>query len=190
MLDLQRYKEVQLRTLPSGTGVYALCDLDEVPIYIGQSTDGIRTRVRRHLTSARSDVIANRQIDVWEIAFVWAWPIEGERAIDELESLLFNEFDCQSRLVNGEVLPRPENLTVTVPPRVRVQVIPSEEVTVRKESVLRFPRQIQHFNQLVDYILNTQDKPHLRRALRVYYDRLTRYYHAFLGDPTNPASNT
>ena len=30
--------------------------------------DGIRSRVARHLTSARSDIIANRQIDVWEIA--------------------------------------------------------------------------------------------------------------------------
>ena len=85
----QAFKERALKKLPTGTGVYALCDLDQVPIYVGQSTDGIRTRVRRHLTSARSDVIANRQIDVWEIAYVWAWPIEDRSGIALLEDHLF-----------------------------------------------------------------------------------------------------
>lgn len=51
-----------------------LCDLDEVPIYVGKSIDGIRNGVRRHLTSARSDTIAKRRLDVWEVAFVWAYP--------------------------------------------------------------------------------------------------------------------
>lgn len=185
MLPLQEYKEHQLRTLPSGTGVYALCDLDEIPIYVGQSTDGIRARVRRHLTSARSDVVANRQIDVWEIAYVWAWPIQGADEIAQLEAHLFHEFHQKSPLVNGDVLQKPKKLTVTAPAQVRVQVIPDNEVIARRDPVLRFPRQIQHFNQLVDYILNTQDKPHLRQALRVYYDRLTRYYRAFLGEPTD-----
>jgi len=41
-------------------GVYVLCPLDKTPMYVGQSKDGIRSRVRRHLTSARSDIIANR----------------------------------------------------------------------------------------------------------------------------------
>jgi hypothetical protein len=65
--------------LTNKIGCYVLCDLDEVPIYVGQSVDGIRARVRRHLTSARSDIIANRQIDVWEIAYVWAYPVEKWR---------------------------------------------------------------------------------------------------------------
>jgi len=78
MTDLQKYRTDQLKQLTAEIGVYALCDLDNVPIYLGQSKDAIRSRVRRHLTSARSDVIANRQIDVWEIAYVWAWPMPGK----------------------------------------------------------------------------------------------------------------
>jgi excinuclease UvrABC nuclease subunit len=62
------FRKRAVQQLPRETGVYALCDLDQVPIYVGQSKDGIRSRVARHLTSARSDIIANRQIDVWEIA--------------------------------------------------------------------------------------------------------------------------
>ena len=49
-----------MQSLTNEIGVYVLCDLDQAPIYVGQSTDGARARVRRHLTSARSDIIANR----------------------------------------------------------------------------------------------------------------------------------
>src|SRR5947207_234876 len=93
--------------LPRATGVYALCDLDEVPIYVGQSVDGIRARVRRHLTSARSDIIANRQVDVWEIAFVWAWPVSDREIIPPLEAHLFHRFNDRKTLMNGSIPERP-----------------------------------------------------------------------------------
>ncbi len=179
-LPVQIYKEQQLKGLPKKTGVYALCDLDEVPIYVGQSTDAINARVRRHLTSARSDVIANRQIDVWEIAFVWAWPLNGAKEIAQLEAHLFHKFNAVSPLANGDIPPKPGKLGFPIPDKVRVQVIADDEISVRRGPALRFPRQIFHFNQLVDYILNTQDKPHLRQALKVYYERLSRYYQEFL----------
>jgi len=155
-------------------------DLDEVPIHIGKSTDAINARVRRHLTSARSDVIANRQIDVWEIAYVWAWPLSDKGQIDSLEAHLFHKYNDRSPLVNGSILAAPASLDFQVPEKVRTQVMDDKEVEARRDPVLRFPRQIQHFGALMDYILNTQDKPHLRRALQVYFDRLSKYHAAFL----------
>lgn len=100
--------------------------------------------------------------------------------IDPLEAHLFHEFDAATPLVNGKIPAEPGPLTFEVPERVRVQVMEDREIQSRQDPTLRFPRQIQHFNSLVDYILNTQDKPHLRRALQVYYDRLSRYYAAFV----------
>jgi hypothetical protein len=188
-ITAQKFKERQLRTLPRTTGVYALCDLDNVPVYVGKSVDAIRDRVRRHLTSARSDVIANRQIDVWEIAYVRAWSIEGSEAIKAFERRLYTAYDRESPLVNGDVLSSDESTPGTFPEPIQVQVMPDELVRARKDPSLRFPRQIQHFNQLVDYILNTQDKPHLRRALQVYFDRLSRYYGEFVGGP-HPTTTT
>ena len=73
-----RFAGGRFATLTNEIGCYVLCDLDQVPIYVGQSVDGIRSRVNRHLTSARSDIIANRQIDVWEIAWVWAYPVKDK----------------------------------------------------------------------------------------------------------------
>jgi hypothetical protein len=179
-LATQAFKERQLQSLPEGVGVYALCDLDQIPIYVGKSKDAIRARVRRHLTSARSDVIANRQIDVWEIAWVWAWPVTDKSQISPLEAHLFEHFNKMSPLVNAAKFSKQVPINFEVPAEYRVQVMPSTLIKARLDPTLRFPRQIQHFNQLVDYILNTQDKPHLRKALKVYFDRLTRYFEGFL----------
>ena len=161
--------------------LHAQFDPDEVPLCVGQSTNGISARVRRHPISARSDVIANRQIDVLEIAFVWAWPMPERGKITALESRVFHECDDASPLVNGKVPPRPEAAHGAMPDRVRVQIMEDAEIAARREPALRFPRQIQHFGALVDYILNTQAKPHLRRAVQVYFDRLEKYHQAFAG---------
>ncbi|MBW3598880.1 MAG: GIY-YIG nuclease family protein [Planctomycetes bacterium] len=166
--------------LTSSVGVYALCDLDEVPIYVGQSTDGIRARVRRHLTSARSDVIANRQIDVWEVAFVWAWPVPGPDQIDLVEAALFHQFDNVSRLMNGTVPPKPQG-EVAIPERVSLKVLADDEIRLRQEPRRRFPRQAQQVASLLDYILETYDKTHLRRSLHAHFERLERYYRNFQG---------
>ncbi len=158
--------------------MYALCDLDETPIYIGQSTDGIRARVRRHLTSARSDVIANRQIDVWEVAYVWAWPIEDGDAIQDIESALFHEYDTKSTLMNGTVPAVPESHGA-IPACESLQVLPDDEIARRQEPRYRLPRQAQQAASLLDYIIETMDKKHLRRSLHAHYERLQKYYLTF-----------
>lgn len=181
----QEYRANALRTLTNETGVYALVDLDGVPIYIGQSIDGIRSRVRRHLTSARSDIIANRQIDVWEVAEVWAWPAEGTEAINALEAALFAAFDAQSPLMNGSI---PVS-GVRVEPYAPVQalnVMPIEERDRRKDPAVRLPRQIEHYQRLVDYILVVKDAPHLRRSVDAHYARLSRYHRGFLHQDNAP----
>jgi len=177
-MTVQQFRHRQLLELTSETGVYALCDLDRVPIYVGQSIDGIRARVRRHLTSARSDVIANRQIDVWEVAYVWAWPIDGKARIDALESTLFHEFDPVSSLMNGSV-PEPAAIEVGIPERQELRVLPADEIERRREPRYRFPRQAQQVASLLDYIIETMDKRHLRRSLHAHFERLQKYYSSF-----------
>src|SRR5437763_10219618 len=101
-IDLS-FRRRAVRTLTNQIGCYALCDLDGTPIYVGQSTDGIRSRVNRHLTSARSDIIANRQIDVWEIAWVWAFPCADPAMRIALEAQLFHYYHPKNALMNGGV---------------------------------------------------------------------------------------
>ena len=108
------FRRRAVRKLTNEIGCYVLCDLDGVPIYVGQSVDGIRARVNRHLTSARSDIFANRQIDVWEIAWVWTCPVENRNEIAEIEAALFHQFQPRSPLMNGKVPRRPSDAGLTL----------------------------------------------------------------------------
>lgn len=56
-------------------GVYAFYDFDGEPIYVGQTNEQLRVRVRRHLTNQRTDAVAMRILDVFEVAEVELWPL-------------------------------------------------------------------------------------------------------------------
>ncbi len=56
-------------------GVYAFYNYDGEPIYVGQTNEQLRIRVRRHLTNQRTDAVAMRVLDVFEVAELEAWPL-------------------------------------------------------------------------------------------------------------------
>ena len=175
------FRRRAVRTLTSQIGVYALCDLDNVPVYVGQSTDGIRQRVQRHLTSARSDVIANRQIDVWEIAFVWEYPVADAAEMKALEAAIFHHFNPLSRLMNGPILPEPPPMaTVPEPARV-VQVMSDDEIAERQDSEQRLPRQAAHYAQIVGHFLAVKNSKEIARAMDAHFERLSKYHALMLG---------
>lgn len=162
--------------LTNQIGVYVLCDLDKTPIYVGQSKDGIRNRVRRHLTSARSDIIANRQIDVWEIAFVMAYPVADREDITPLEDALYHIFNDASPLMNGTVPARPEKALPPRKPEQTVQVMSDADIKEKSDPVQRLPRQAAHYTQMVDHFLNVKNSTEILRAIDAHFDRLQRYH--------------
>ncbi|ODJ92061.1 excinuclease ABC subunit C [Pseudomonas viridiflava] len=178
------FRKQAVRLLPTNVGVYALCDLDNVPIYVGQSKDGIRSRVARHLTSARSDIIANRQIDVWEIAYVWAYPVPYPDAINALEAQLFHFFNAQSPLMNGTVPPN-DNYGSAPQPTQIVQVMPEAEIHKRRDPTQRLPRQADHYAQLVDHFLTVKNSVQIARAMDAHFGRLQKYHRMLLGYAEN-----
>ena len=173
------YRKNAVARLTSQIGVYVLCDLDNVPVYVGQSTDGIRARVQRHLTSARSDVIANRQIDVWEIAFVWAFPVDEKSELNNLESTLFHHYDPLSQLMNGKLLPLPDQVIDMPEPEV-IQVIQDREIEERKDPQLRLVRQAKHYADIIGHYLTVKNSPEIARAMEAHFARLTRYHQSLL----------
>lgn len=169
-----------VRNLTTQIGVYVLADLDNVPVYIGQSTDGIRQRVQRHLTSARSDVIANRQIDVWEIAFVWAYPVNGRSQISSLEAALFHHFHPKSRLMNGTTPPEPPPDFIIPQPTSVVQVMSDDEIAEKKAPELRLPRQAQHYAQIVAHFVAVKNSDQVAGAMDAHFERLAKYHATML----------
>lgn len=136
--------------------------------------------MRRHLTSARSDIIANRQVDVWEVAFVRAWPVENADEIRALEAALFHHFNAASALMNGSVPLRLNTMPEISAPAQTVQMIANEEIAQRRQPSVRLPRQIEHYGRLVDHYLNVKDSAELRVSMEAHFARLTTYHHRFL----------
>ena len=179
-----KFRRHAARTLTNDIGCYVLCDLDNVPIYVGQSTDGIRARVNRHLTSARSDIIANRQVDVWEIAWVWTYPVATREDINPLENALFHKFHEKSALMNGKIPPKSAR-RIKIPKPAKVQVMSDEEIAEKLNPDLRLPRQAEHYSQIVGHFLAVKNSPEIAMAIKAHFQRLEKYHRQLLG--TAPA---
>lgn len=179
-IDLE-YRRRAVRTLTNQIGCYVLCDLNDVPIYVGQSRDGIRARVNRHLTSARSDIIANRQVDVWEIAYVWAYPVAMIVEIAPLEDALFHAFHGKSALMNGKVPAAPMVASVIPNPAQVVQVMSDDEIAEKLDPALRLPRQAEHYSQIVGHFLAVKNSKEIAGAIEAHFQRLQKYHRALLG---------
>jgi hypothetical protein len=175
------FRRRAVRTLTNDIGCYVLCDLDQVPIYVGQPVDGIRSRVNRHLTSARSDIIANRQIDVWEIAWVWAYPAKDRAEISSLEDALFHEFHGRSALMNGKVPKPPIDRSKSPEPSQKVQVMSDAEIAEKKDPALRLPRQAEHYSQIVGHFLAVKNSREIAGAIQAHFERLQKYHQQLLG---------
>jgi hypothetical protein len=175
------FRKQALRTLTNAIGVYVVCDLDGIPLYVGQSKDGIRSRVFRHLTSARSDIIGNRQIDVWEIAEVWAYPVATKEEIGPLEALLYHHFNDKNQLINGSVPPRPVGNPPVPEPSQKVEVMRPAERAERRDPSQRLPRQAGHYAQIVGHFLEVKQSKQIGRAIAAHFQRLSRYHSKLLG---------
>jgi 2-polyprenyl-6-methoxyphenol hydroxylase-like FAD-dependent oxidoreductase len=170
------FRRRTVATITNRVGCYVLCDLDQIPIYVGKSTDGIRARVRRHLTSARSDIIANRQIDVWEIAWVWTYPVEQTSDIAELEARLFRFFHAASPLMNGST-PRATAVASDIPkPEQIIQVMSAQEIAEKQQPALRLPRQAEHYSAIVGHFLAVKNSRQIAGAMNAHFERLKRYH--------------
>jgi hypothetical protein len=178
-LTVEEFRDQQVARLPTENGTYALCDLDEVPIYVGLTEEGLRKRVQRHLTSARSDAIANRLLDVWEIAYVWAWPEPEKDRMRQLEAHFYNRFHKESSLVNIAVLKDPGDIG-DVPEPIRVAVLPEDQIQLRKRPEIRLPRQAKTFLDLVGHILEVKNNRETLFGLQTHFARLEKYTKAFL----------
>ena len=175
------FRRRAVRTLTNQIGCYALCDLDSVPLYVGQSVDGIRSRVNRHLTSARSDIIANRQIDIWEIAWVWAYPVAERAEIDAVEVALFHAFHPKSALMNGKAPRRPVRGAEPPEPAQKVQVMTEAEILEKRDPALRLPRQAEHYGQIVGHFLAVKNSREIAGAMEAHFQRLQKYHKVLLG---------
>ncbi len=130
---------------------------------------------------SRSDIIANRQIDVWEIAWVWSYPVKDRAEIGSMEDALFHEFHGRSALMNGKV-PKPRANPASPPgPSQKVQVMSDAEIAEKKDPALRLPRQAEHYSQIVGHFLAVKNSREIAGAIQAHFERLQKYHRQLLG---------
>ncbi|MBT1543557.1 GIY-YIG nuclease family protein [Curtobacterium flaccumfaciens pv. flaccumfaciens] len=131
-------------------GVYAFFDYDGEPIYVGQTWEQFGTRVGRHLTGQRSDTLAYRILDPFEVASMELYPAENARdmpknektaAINELEYSVYLSAIDQSKYkaILNEKIP-PVSSEIALPKSFRFDLVPRELRDEREHPDVRIAR--------------------------------------------------
>ncbi len=118
-------------------GVYLFYDYDGEPIYVGQTKEQLRTRIRRHLTNQRTDAVAMRVLDPFEVAEIEMWPFWDlgsasdntvTNTLNRAEYTVYQQALTASAfnmvLNEAEIAPAP---LIELPPSVRGAILPTAE---------------------------------------------------------------
>lgn len=164
------------------TGVYAFYDYDGEPIYVGQTSEQLRVRIRRHLTNQRTDAVAMNVLDPFEVAEVEMWPfweLAGQSArevreiLDSAEYTVFQmvlENSIFSAVLNeAPVKPAP---LIALPDSVRLRIVPSPVYERRSHPDIRIARRATTISKLAQVISERQVRPGLRNTLLTQARRL------------------
>ena len=161
-------------------GVYAFYDYDGEPIYVGQTAEKLRTRVRRHLTNQRTDAVAMNVLDPFEVAEIEMWPFRHlEAARSPKEELNAAEYTVYQLVLQKSTFaavlneaPVPSAPTIDLPPSVRARIVPSPIFERRKHPDIRVARRATTIAKLAQVISERQVKAGLRSTLLTQAKRL------------------
>ena len=184
------------RTGNAQFGIYAFYDYDGEPIYVGQTTEQLRVRIRRHLTNQRTDAVAMNVLDPFEVADVEMWPfwnLEGRRAADEsVKSLLASaEYTVFSRLIESSAFSAvlnevavPQADEIDLPQSFRYRIVPEPVYSRRLHPDLRIARRASTIAKLAEVISQRAVQNGLRTTLLTQARRLEHLAGRRLADRT------
>lgn len=167
-------------------GVYAFYDYDGEPIYVGQTNERLRTRIRRHLTNQRTDAVAMSVLDPFEVLEIRVWPLpqyqnitrsetaQAKAHLNALEDLVYQEALQGSRFnaVLNEKDPPTPTVKVDLPPSFKRRVVSDEVFALRRHPDFRIARRSLVIARLAQVISERKVQGGLRRVLLTQAKRL------------------
>lgn len=166
-------------------GVYAFFDYDGEPIYVGQTNEMLRTRIRRHLTNQRTDAVAMSVLDPFEVYEIEVWPLPAFQEISGKDPLARQHLDALERLITKEAVagsrfkailnekdPPPGQLAVTAPPSYRACIVSERVYELRSHPDFRLARRALIISRLAQVISERRVQGGLRRVLQTQAKRL------------------
>ena len=166
-------------------GVYAFFDYDGEPIYVGQTNERLRTRIRRHLTNRRTDAVAMSVLDPLEVFEIAVWPLphlqessrsdaEARQQLDALERLTTAQAitNSQFKAILNEKDPPAGKLTIDEPPSCRGRIVSEDVFKIRSRPDYRLARRALILSRLAQVISERKVQGGLRRVLLTQAKRL------------------
>jgi hypothetical protein len=167
-------------------GVYAFFDYDGEPIYVGQTNERLRTRVRRHLTNQRTDAVAMKVLDPFEVYEIEVWPLpqyegfsttdpEAKAHLNWLEYDIFRHLRSQSlfnAVLNEKIPPYWPQGNFHRPQSTRGTIISEAVFQLRKHPDTRIARRAETLSLLAKVISERQVQKGLRGTLLTQAKRL------------------
>lgn len=164
-------------------GVYAFYDYDGEPIYVGQTYEGLGSRIGRHLTNQRTDAVAMNVLDPFEVAEIRVWPLDLREVdtdkirdyLDRAEFTVFQKVVAESKLgaVLNEKPPRSLPL-IELPKCYSKRIIPDDIFPHRKHPDVRIARRASTIASLARVISERKVSRGLRQTLLTQARRLER----------------
>lgn len=166
-------------------GIYAFFDYEGEPIYVGQTNEMLRVRIRRHLTNRRTDAVAMSVLDPFEVCYVEVWPLpefegragkdkEAKAYLDALEFAIFEKCVHESafKAILNEKEPPTPTVDAVIPPSYRGKIVTDELSKLRDHPDLRIARRALVMARLAQVIAERKVAKGLRRALLTQAERL------------------
>ncbi|MDO9442639.1 MAG: GIY-YIG nuclease family protein [Beijerinckiaceae bacterium] len=166
-------------------GVYCFYDYDGEPIYVGQTNEKLRTRIRRHLTNQRTDAVAMSVLDPFEVLDVEVWPLPQFQGANRTEKTAIEHLNAlESQIVSNAIAaskfaailnekdPPQSKLVVAVPRSFRMRIVSRDLYEIRKHPDVRAARRAQVIARLSQVIAEREVRGGLRRALWTQTKRL------------------
>ena len=175
-------------------GIYLFRDYDGEPIYVGQTIESLATRIRRHLTNQRTDAVAMRVLDPFEVDEIEMWPFwdwnqlyreQSNRQDQDIvtasarQDLQLAEYTVYVRALResrfGAVLNEQTisgNQEINLPDSTRGRILPDELREARNHPDLRLARRARTIANLAAVISERQVSLGIRRTLQAQALRL------------------
>ena len=159
-------------------GVYAFFDYDGEPIYVGQTNEMLRTRIRRHLTNQRTDAVAMSVLDPFEVLEIEVWPLpqyqetsgkdaDARKQLEALERLITQLAVDRSefKAILNEKDPPPGSLVVEAPRSLRARIVSDRVYELRSHPDFRIARRALIISRIAQVISERKVQGGLRRVL-------------------------
>lgn len=171
------------KTLGNCIGVYAFYDYDGEPIYVGQTWEKFGIRVARHLTGQRTDTVAYRILDPFEVAEMELYPamdllgLPNSEKVSQINAIEYSAYchaieNSKYRAILNEKIP-PISPRVELPKSYRFNLIPEDMRGERDHPDVRIARRAETLARVAAVAHERGEvSPGLRRVIVIQAVRL------------------